>query len=51
MGIVKGFFRTVFSQLDVKQSDDGVKIEVSLERFGKKLMMRKMLLMHRCGLT
>ena len=37
MGIVKGFFRTVFSELNVKQSDDGVKIEVSLERFGKKI--------------
>ena len=37
MGIAKGYFQTVFSKLNMKYTRGEVAMEVSLDRFGKKI--------------
>ena len=37
MGIVKGYFQTVFSKLNMKYTHGEVAMEISLDRFGKKI--------------
>ena len=37
MGIVKGYFQTVFSKLNMKYTHGEVAMGISLDRFGKKI--------------
>lgn len=37
MGIAKGYFKTVFSKLNIQQTKGGVAVSLNLERLGKKI--------------